>query len=289
MYGHLQKMSRRFFTSNKQGDIITRMTSDISGVEKVIRSTFTSILSKSITLIVAIFIMYRENWMLASFGVILIPLFIIPTRLAGKKRWKLTNEIQEYNDELNEILDETLSVSGQLLVKLFGKEKVEYERYKSVNHKMTKLNIKEDMAGRWFKVIINTFSSVGPMLLYLVGGIIMMKYDSSLTVGDITVLVALSGKMYGPVNNLLNIQVEWIRAMALFTRIFEYYDMPIEIKNCENPVKPNSVKGNIKFENVEFSYDGDRKILENINFELQSGKCIALVGPSGAGKAQLHI
>ena len=287
MYGHLQQMSRRFFTSNKQGDIITRMTSDISGVEKVLRSTFTSILSKFITLIVAIFIMYRENWMLATFGVILIPLFIIPTRLAGKKRWKLTNEIQEYNDELNEILDETLSVSGQLLVKLFGKEKVEYERYKSVNHKMTKLNIKEDMAGRWFKVVINTFSSVGPMLLYLVGGIIMMKYDSSLTVGDITVLVALLGKMYGPVNNLLNIQVEWIRAMALFTRIFEYFDMPIEIKNCKNPVKPTTVSGNIKFENVEFSYDGDRKILENINFELQSGKCIALVGPSGAGKSTI--
>lgn len=287
MYNHLQKMSRRFFTSNKQGDIITRMTSDIAGVEKVIRSTFTSILSKSITLIVAIVIMYRENWILATFGVILIPLFTIPTRLAGKKRWKLTNEIQECNDELNEILDETLSVSGQLLVKLFGKEKVEYERYKSVNHKMTKLNIKEDMAGRWFKVIINTFSSVGPMLLYLVGGIIMMKYDSSLTVGDITVLVALLGKMYGPVNNLLNIQVEWIRAMALFTRIFEYFDMPIEIKNCENPVKPTTVNGNIKFENVEFSYDGDRKILENINFELQSGKCIALVGPSGSGKSTI--
>jgi ATP-binding cassette subfamily B protein len=287
MYRHLQRMSQNFFTSNNQGDIITRMTGDIAGVERVITSTFSSILSNGITLGVAMVLMYRENWILATVGVLIIPLFAIPTRLAGKTRWKLTTEAQECNDEINGILNETLSVSGQLLVKLFGKEDYEYGRYESANHRMIRLNIREGMAGRWFMVVINTFSSVGPMLLYLIGGIIMMKYDSSLTVGDITVLVALLGKMYGPVNNLLNIQVEWIRAMALFTRIFEYFDMPIEIKNCKNPVKPTTVSGNIKFENVEFSYDGDRKILENINFELQSGKCIALVGPSGAGKSTI--
>ena len=195
--------------------------SDISGVERVVTSTFTSILSNTITLIVAVVIMFKENWILAGVGVLVIPLFTIPTRWAGKTRWELTQDAQECNDEINGILNETLSVSGQLLVKLFGKEEYEYNRYKNVNNKMIKLNIKESMAGRWFMVIINTFSSVGPMLLYLVGGILMMKYNSSLTVGDITVLVALLGKMYGPVNSLLNIQVEWIRAMALFTRIFE--------------------------------------------------------------------
>ena len=287
MYRHLQQMSQKFFTSNNQGDIITRMTSDISGVERVVTSTFTSILSNSITLVVAIIIMFKENWILATVGVLVIPLFTIPTRWAGKTRWELTQDAQECNDEVNGILNETLSVSGQLLVKLFGKEEYEFNRYKNVNQRMINLNIKESMAGRWFMVIINTFSSVGPMLLYLVGGILMMKYDSNLTVGDITVLVALLGKMYGPVNSLLNIQVEWIRSMALFTRIFEYFDMPIEIKNSENPITLENVDGNIEFKNVEFSYDGERKILKDINFELKSGRSIALVGPSGSGKSTI--
>ena len=287
MYSHLQKMSQGFFTSNNQGDIVTRMTSDISGVERVITSTFTSILSNSITLICAVVIMYRENWILATVGVLVIPLFTIPTRWAGKTRWTLTREAQECNDEINGILNETLSVSGQLLVKLFGKENYEYTRYEKANRQMIKLNIKESMAGRWFRVVINTFSSVGPMLLYLVGGILMMKYDTDLSVGNITVMVALLGRMYGPVNSLLNIQVEWIRSMALFTRIFEYFDMPVEIKNAENAITPKSAEGNVEFKHVEFSYNPERKILKNVNFELKSGNSIAIVGPSGSGKSTI--
>jgi len=287
MYRHLQQMSQKFFTSSNQGDIITRMTSDISGVESIITNTFTSILSNSITLIVAVVIMYRENCILATVGVLVIPLFTIPTRWAGKNRWTLTREAQECNDEINGILNETLSVSGQLLVKLFGKEEYEFGRYQNANHRMIRLNIQEKMAGRWFRVIINTFSSVGPMLLYLVGGILMMKYHSTLTVGDITVLVALLGKMYGPVNSLLNIQVEWIRSMALFTRIFEYFDMPVEIKNAPDAIIPVKAEGNVEFKHVEFSYDEERKILKDINFDLKSGNSIAIVGPSGSGKSTI--
>lgn len=287
MFKHLQKMSQNFFTSNNQGDIITRMTSDISGVERVITSTFTSILSNSITLICAVVIMYRENWILATVGVLVIPLFTIPTRWAGKTRWTLTREAQECNDKINGILNETLSVSGQLLVKLFGKEEYEYDRYEKANKQMIQLHIKESMAGRWFRVVISTFSSVGPMLLYLVGGILMMKYDANLSVGDITVLVALLGRMYGPVNSLLNIQVEWIRSMALFTRIFEYFDMPVEIQNAEDAVTPEKAEGNVEFRNVEFSYTPERKILKDINFELKSGNSIAIVGPSGSGKSTI--
>ena len=287
MYRHLQRMSQSFFTTNNQGDIITRMTGDIAGVERVITSTFSSILSNGITLGVAMVLMYRENWILATVGVLIIPLFAIPTRMAGKTRWKLTTEAQECNDEINGILNETLSVSGQLLVKLFGKEEYEYGRYESANHRMIRLNIREGMAGRWFMVVINTFSSVGPMLLYLVGGILIMKYDSTLTVGDISVMVALLGKMYGPVNSLLNIQVEWIRSMALFTRIFEYFDMPIEIQNAPDAVIPKSADGNIEFKHVGFGYTPERKILKDINFTLEKGKSIAIVGPSGSGKSTI--
>ncbi len=288
MYLHLQKMSQRFFTSNNQGDIITRMTSDISGVQQIITSTLTSILSNSITLIVALVVMFQQSWVLALVGIAVIPLFIIPTRSAGKTRWSITSESQACSDEINGILNETMSVSGQLLVKLFGREKAEYDRYEKANKRMVQLNIREGMAGRWFRVALTTFSSIGPMLLYLVGGILMMQFDSTLTVGDITVLVALLGKMYGPVNQLLNIQVDWIRSMAMFTRIFEYYDMPVEIESAPDAICPDTrAKGEVEFKNVGFYYESDRQILADINFTLESGKCIAVVGPSGSGKSTL--
>ena len=287
MYAHLQQMSQRFFTTNNQGDIITRMTSDISGVQSVITGTFTSILSNSITLIAALAVMYRRNWMLATLGVLVIPLFVIPSRRAGKTRWTLTRESQACNDEINGILNETLSVSGQMLVKLFGKEEYEYNRYKEVNGRMIKLNIKESMAGRWFFMIIQTFSSIGPMLLYLVGGILMMNYGQDITVGDITVMVALLGRMYGPVNSLLNIQVEWIRSMALFTRIFEYFDLPVEIENAPDAITPKSADGSVAFSHVNFSYDAERQILHDVSFTLKAGRSIAIVGPSGSGKSTI--
>ena len=287
MYLHLQKMSQSFFTSNNQGDIITRMTSDIDGVRSIIANTLTSILSNSVTLIVAMVAMFQKNWILALLGIVIVPLFTIPTRNAGKTRWSLTREAQECSDEINGILNETLSVSGQLLVKLFGREDAEYERYETVNRKMIGLNIRESMAGRWFRVVISTVSNIGPMLLYLVGGILMMKYDSDLTVGDITVLVALLGRMYMPVNQLLNIQVDWIRSMANFTRIFEYYDMPVEISDRENALVPVRADGDIEFKHVDFWYEEGKQILKNINFRLESGHSIAIVGPSGSGKSTI--
>ncbi len=287
MYQHMLSMSLRFFTSNAQGDIITRMTSDISGVRQVISSTFTSILSNVITLGVAAFAMYQKNWLLATVGLVIVPLFAIPTRSAGRTRWSLTNEVQQSNDEINTILNETLSVSGQLLVKLLNRQSYEINKYEKANRRLIDLNIKQSMAGRWFRVLISTFSSIGPMLIYLVGGLLMIRYDSSISVGDITVLVALLSRMYQPVNSLLNTQVEVIRSMALFSRIFEYLDMDLEIKNKDNAITPKHFNGNVRFESVSFQYDETRPILKNINFELDSGKSIAIVGPSGSGKSTI--
>ena len=287
MYRHLQQMSQRFFTSNNQGEIITRMTSDISGVEQVIANTFTSILSNSITLIAALVAMYQKNWILATVGIIIVPLFTLPTRRAGKTRWKITTEAQECNDEINGILNETLSVSGQLLVKLFSREEHEYQKYEKVNDRMIRLNIRESMAGRWFRVILSTITSVGPLLLYLVGGILMIRRGADLTVGDITVLVALLSRMYMPVNSLLNIQVDWIRSMALFSRIFAYFDMPVDIRNAPDALVPEHAEGRVEFRHVGFSYDGEKQILKDVSFTLESGRSVAIVGPSGSGKSTI--
>ncbi len=287
MYRHLQQMSQRFFTSNNQGEIITRMTSDISGVEQVIANTFTSILSNAITLIVALVAMYQKNWILATVGIIIVPLFTLPTRKAGNTRWKITSEAQAVGDEINGILNETMSVSGQMLVKLFSREKHEYGKYEDANRRMIRLNIRESMAGRWFRVILSTITSVGPMLLYFVGGLLMIRHGADLTVGDITVLVALLSRMYGPVNSLLNIQVDWIRSMALFSRIFDYFDMPVEIQNAPDALVPARAEGSVEFRHVYFSYDGEKQILKDITFRLESGRSVAIVGPSGSGKSTI--
>ena len=287
MYRHLQKMSHRFFTTNSQGDIITRMTSDISGVQSIITNTMTSILSNSITLIAALVAMFQKNVILALVGIVIVPLFMIPTKKVGKTRWEITNESQKCQDEINGILNETLSVSGQLLVKLFNKEEEEALHYEQINKKMVSLNLKESMAGRWFRLVLSTVATVGPMLIYLVGGVLMMKYDASLTVGDITVLVSLLGKMYSPVNSLLNLSVDWIRSLSLFQRLFDYFDMEVEIKNPEHPVVLDHVEGGIEFKNVCFHYDPERQILKDISFDLTPGKSIAIVGPSGSGKSTI--
>ncbi len=287
MFAHLQKMSQQFFTSASQGDIITRMTSDIDGVEMVVSSTFTNILTNVITLVIAAIAMFQKNALLALLGIVIVPLFALPTRAAGKTRWTLTRDAQATNDQINGILNETLSVSGQMLVKLFGREQYEYDRYESLNKKMIGLRIRESMAGRWFRVVISTFAGIGPMLLYLVGGFLMIKRGANLTVGDITVLVALVGRMYGPVNQLLSFQVEWIRSMALFTRIFEYYDMPVDIENAPDAIIPDSARGNVEFSHVGFAYEEGKPILKDISFKLEAGHSVAIVGPSGSGKSTM--
>lgn len=287
MYRHLQQMPYQFFQSNNQGDIMTRMTSDIGGVQQVIAGTLTNIISNVITLVLALMAMFDRNWILALVGMLIIPLFIIPTKKVGQTRWMITNEAQQKQDEINSILNETLSVSGQLLVKLFTKEEEEYERYESVNSQMVKLNIKESMAGRWFRVALSTITSVGPMLIYLVGGILMIHYDQTLSVGDITVMVSLLTRMYGPVNQLMNIQVDWIRSMALFTRIFEYFDMSVQIRSKKGAVVLHSSSGEVEFKEVYFSYDEKKNTLKNVSFRLEQGQSIAIVGPSGSGKSTI--
>lgn len=286
MYDHLQHMPHSFFTSEKQGDIITRMNTDISGVSSVISGTLSSIVSNVAVVVTTLVALFSMSWQLAIVGIVVIPLLIIPTRSVGQTRWKLLTESQEKNDEMNQLVNETLSVSGSLLVKLFTREEKEYSRFVNVNEEVTQLALKEQRSGKWFRVVMGMFTQLGPLLIYFAGGyLIITKMDSSLTVGTITATVALINRLYRPVQSLLNLQVDFTRSMALFTRIFDYFDKENPIKNKANGAKPDMHCAKIDFEHVAFSYLPEKPLLTDINFSVPGGQMFAIVGPSGSGKS----
>lgn len=286
MYHHLQYMPHSFFTTEKQGDIITRMNTDISGVSTVISGTLSNIVSNAATVITTLVALFTMSWQLALVGIVIIPLLILPAKSAGKNQWKIRSDSQGKNDEMNQLINESLSVSGSMLVKLFTREEKEYERFKKVNKELTALNIKEQRSGSWFRVLMGMFTQVGPLLIYFAGGyLIVSNWDKNLTVGTITAMVALINRLYFPVQSLLNIHVEFTRSLALFTRIFEYFDMKSSIVNPENGVKPDVTCQDIVYDHVAFSYSEDVPILKDINFTVPGGSMYAIVGPSGSGKS----
>ena len=286
MYRHLQYMPHSFFTTEKQGDIITRMNTDISGVSNVISGTLSRIVSNIATVITTLIALFSMSAPLALVGIVVIPLLILPTRTAGKTRWKLLTESQAKNDELNQVINETLSVSGSMLVKIFTREKQEYENFVKVNKEVTDISLKEQRSGKWFGMLMGMFTQVGPLLIYFAGGyFIISKMDSSLTVGTITATVALINRLYRPVESLLNLQVDFTRSLALFTRIFDYFDRENTIVSPENGLKPDVTDQPIVYDHVKFSYTPDKELLKDINFTVPGGKMYAIVGPSGSGKS----
>ena len=286
MYDHLQHMPNAFFTSEKQGDIITRMNTDISGVSSVISGTLSSIVSNLATVVTTLVALFTMSWQLAIVGITVIPLLILPTKSVGKKRYELLTASQAKNDEMNQLINETLSVSGSLLVKLFTREKQEYERFVAVNKEVTALSLKEQNSGRWFRVVMGMFTQLGPLLIYFAGGyFIISRADPALTVGTVTATVSLINRLYRPVESLLNIHVDFTRSLALFTRIFDYFDMPNPIQSPENGQKPDVTDADIVYEHVRFSYDPEKPLLTDVDFTVPGGKMYAIVGPSGSGKS----
>ena len=288
MYRHLQHMPHAFFTTERQGDIITRMNTDISGVSSVISDTLSSILSNAATVATTMAALFTMNWKMAVVGVLVIPLLVLPTRSAGRTRWKLLSQSQQKSDEMNQLINETLSVSGSMLTKLFTREKDEYERFIGVNGEVTRLSLKEQLSGRWFRLMMGIFTQIGPLLIYFAGGYLMIgRTDASLTVGMVTAMVALVNRLYRPVESLLNIQVDFTRSLALFTRIFDYFDRKIDIASPIDAVEPNVDGGNIRFRHVRFGYSPEVEIVHDVNFTVECGKMVAIVGPSGSGKSTI--
>ncbi len=286
MYRHLQWMPHSFFTTEKQGDIITRMNTDISGVSSVISNTLSSCVNNLATVITTLVALFTLSIPLALVGIMIIPLLILPTRNVGQQRYKMLTRTQEKNDELNQVINETLSVSGSMLVKLFTREDKEYENFVEVNEQVTKLSLKEQRSGKWFRVMMGMFTQVGPLLIYFAGGVCLIKkYDTTLTVGIVTATVALINRLYRPVESLMNLGVDFTRSLALFTRIFDYFDRENPLKSPENGAKPDVANKDIVFDHVKFSYTPEKELLQDVTFTVPGGKMYAIVGPSGSGKS----
>lgn len=286
MYEHLQNMSLKFFSNVQAGEINSRINNDIGGIESVFSNTFIQILQGVFVFTTTAVTLFYTNWKLAIISLLTLPLFLAPTKKVGKTRWKIATETQTKLAELTTIITETLNVSGTMLIKLFTKEKEKNAEFKKVNDEVTQLGIRETVVGRWFFMTIQTFIAIGPMLIYLFGGIILIKYHD-ITIGGIVMFVTLVSRLYGPVNTFSNIHVDIVRSMALFERIFQYFDLKSEIIEKPGAKNISSIKGDIRFEHVNFSYNEKSSALKDVDLEIKPGQMAAFVGPSGAGKTTI--
>ncbi len=286
MFRHLQYMSIRFFSDVRPGEIPSRMNNDIGGIESIFAGTFVQILQNIFVFLTTAGILFYTNWKLAAVSMLILPLFVIPTRKVGKVRWKIAARTQEKLAELNTVIQETLSLGGTFLVKLFTKEKQQQAEFEKVNADVTRLQMKESLAGRWFFMTITTIVSLGPLIIYLIGGILLIR-SGEITIGSIVMFVALLNRLYGPVTSFANISVDITRSLALFDRIFQYLDMEQEIVDAPDAKDPGTVRGEIRFADVRFSYTDKAVTLRDINIEIPAGRMVAFVGPSGAGKTTI--
>lgn len=284
LYEHLANMSLRFYTTTRPGDIITRLNNDVSGVNGLINVIVVTIFTNVITLTTALVMVFAMDWRMALLAVVLIPLFVLPVRRVGRIRRALTRMTQEKRSDLNSFIHETLGISGYLLTKVFGREGLQQQRFTEKNTDLMELSIRQDMVGRWFFAMLSVLGAFGGAVIWWFGGHLHFRYGLSL--GTIVAFTTYLGRLYGPVGNLANVRVEFVRSMAHFERLFEYLDASPEIVGgARELIRP---QGGVEFANVTFAYQpGEKPVLENVSFRVAPGQMVALVGPSGAGKTTI--
>ena len=322
LYQHLQSMSLRFFTATRTGEIQSRLSNDVGGIDSVVTNTATSIVSNFSTAISTIVAMFILSPLLTFISLAALPIFLWITYKVGNVRRVTSKETQKSMASLTAMMQETLSVSGILLMKTFGRQSYEQKQFEKENQRLTDLEIRQQMIGRWFFMFIGTFFSVMPAVVYLVAGLQYIA-NAHITFGIIVAFTTLQSRLFFPIGQLLNIQVDIQGALALFDRIFEYLDLPVDIQDKPQALhlNPETVSGHIAFKDVSFAYKRDenmtehetpdsphkqvtrpvspvpvaadsettarRAALNHISFEIKPGQLAALVGPSGAGKTTI--
>ncbi|MGZ6256259.1 MAG: ABC transporter ATP-binding protein [Candidatus Limnocylindria bacterium] len=310
LYSHLQWMPLRFFTETKTGEIQSRISNDVNGVQSVVTDTAASLLSNVATVATTAVVMVVMDWRLTVLSLGMLPIFALITYRVGRIRREVSGMTQRSMAEVSAITQESLSVSGILLSKTFGQQRASIDKFGRESRRLGNLQIRQMMIGRWFFALIGTFFSIAPAVVYLLAGSLIIGGDRQVTVGTIVAFTTLQSRLFFPLGQLLGVHVDIQGALALFDRIFEYLEMEPEIRDAPDAVElnPATLRGDVRFRDVTFRYpspppmllpagDGqaDEEVraaptpirpfgLTEIDFEALPGRLVALVGPSGAGK-----
>jgi ATP-binding cassette subfamily B protein len=284
VYRHLQRLSLAFFTRTRTGEVQSRIANDIGGVEGVVTSTATSIVSNVTTVIAAVVAMFLLDWRLAVFSLALIPVFVLLTRRVGNVRRRITTDRQRTMADISTLVEESLSVSGMLLGKTMGRSGELADRFEGESDRLASLEVKRVMAGRWMMASIQMSFSIMPALVYWFAG---QSFIGGVTLGTVVAFTTLQTRLFWPIGSLLNVQLDAQTSLALFDRVFEYLDMPVEITEREDAVDLPPCRGDVAFDQVWFRYGEGPWTLEDITFEVPAGTTTALVGETGSGKTTI--
>jgi ATP-binding cassette subfamily B protein len=289
VYRRLQRMSLAFFTRTRTGEVQSRIANDIGGLDSVVTNTATTIAQNATTVIAALIALCLLNWRLAAISLVFVPLFVWMTRRVGKVRRKITTEQQRRLADMSALVSESLSVSGILLGKTMGRGEDLATRFTGESEGIANLEVRSRMAGRWVMSTIQMTFAIQPAIVYWLAG---QSFIGHITVGTVVAFSTLQTRLLFPIQSLLGVGADMEASLALFDRIFEYLDLPIDIVEAENAVvlRPAEVLGEVRLENVSFRYgtkDGDAWILRDINLEIPAGTTTAVVGETGAGKTTL--
>lgn len=265
LYMHLQRMSLRFFTQTRTGELMSRLNNDVIGAQRAISDTIVTIVSNIVSLVGTLAILLTLEWRLTLLGLAILPLFVLPARRVGRILRDLRRRSMEINAEMNATMNETLNVSGAMLVKLFGREAREQSRFSRDAVEVRDIGIRSAVIGRWFFVMLSVVGAVGTAVVYWVGGYLVLQ--DAFTVGTVVAFGTYLGQLYGPLMSLTNAPIEFAQSMVSFERVFEVLDIPVEIEEKQNAAVLPAAGGQIEFENVAFSYeakDGTASGLEEI-------------------------
>ncbi|MGW0333447.1 ABC transporter ATP-binding protein [Streptomyces sp. NPDC003011] len=291
VYGRLQRMSLAFFTRTRTGEVQSRIANDIGGMQATVTSTATSLVSNLTSVIATVIAMLVLDWRLTVVSLLLLPVFVWISRRVGNERKKITTLRQKQMAAMAATVTESLSVSGILLGRTMGRSDSLTRSFAAESEELVDLEVRSSMAGRWRMAVISIVMAAMPAVIYWTAGLALQTGGPQISIGTIVAFVSLQQGLFRPAVSLLSTGVQIQASLALFQRIFEYLDLPIDITERENPVHLDKIEGEVRFEDVEFRYDSDdtkgSPVLDGIDITVPAGGSLAVVGPTGAGKSTL--
>jgi ATP-binding cassette subfamily B protein len=283
LFSHLQRMSLRFFTNTKSGELMSRLNNDVVNAQSAISDTIVGIITQSIQLIATLAVMFALEWRLTILGLIVFPLFVIAARAIGSKLRDIARDAMETNAQMNAMVAETLNISGALLVKLFGRRELETNRFAERAGRVRDIGVKRAVTGSQFWALLGGASVIGTALVYWIGG--HLVFDQVFTPGTLVAFAAYLGQLYGPLQYLVDVPVEFSTSMVSFERVFEIVDLPIEIEEKPNAIALKDVHGSLVFEDVTFRYSkSDDGLLTDVKRYGKIDNVRAVLSGDGAAK-----